>query len=52
MRGGFLSNDKRKVQRSQPMFKSCLRFQSKGWLLGPALIVGSIKVRLSDELKG
>ncbi len=35
MRGGFLSNDKRKVQRSQPVLKYYLRFQSKGWLLGP-----------------
>lgn len=34
MRGGFLSDDKRKVQRSQPVLKSYLRFQSKGWLLG------------------
>lgn len=35
MRGGFLSDDKRKVQRSQPVVKSCLRFESKCWLLGP-----------------
>lgn len=35
MLGGFLSNDKRKVQRSQPVLTSYLRFQSKGWLLGP-----------------
>ncbi len=35
MLDGFLSNDKRKVQRSQPVVKSYLRFQSKGWLLGP-----------------